>query len=163
MAKTKAAKPPGRPAIYAPAIAETILERLMDGQSLRKICEDEAMPSRSTVLRWLAADTEGFEAKYARARVAQLMGEADALLELADQSRIGMKTTTKGNGDIETVEGDMIERTRMQIETRKWLLEKLIPKKYGAKLELSGDPTNPIQHSVTIGPEEAYKRMLSGD
>ena len=34
--------------------------------------------------------------------------------------------------------------TTLQIDTRKWLLSKLAPKKYGDKIELSGDKDNPL-------------------
>jgi hypothetical protein len=40
--------------------------------------------------------------------------------------------------------GDMVERTRLQIDARKWLAAKLSPRKYGDKLELAGDPTSPL-------------------
>jgi hypothetical protein len=40
--------------------------------------------------------------------------------------------------------GDMVERSRLQIDSRKWLAAKLAPKKYGDKLELAGDPDRPI-------------------
>lgn len=144
--KAKAAKPgkladgekrgAGRPSIYTPALAEAVCAHMMDGKSLRKIEKEPGMPSRATILRWLAANTDDFEARYAHARVAQMMGEADDLLELADESRVGVKTTTKANGDVETVQIDMVERARLQLETRKWLLERLMPKKYGQKLDI---------------------------
>lgn len=110
------------------------------------------MPSKSTVLRWLAADVEGFGAKYAQARAAQIMGEADELLALADECRLGIKTTTKGDGTTETVETDMVERSRLQIETRKWLLSKLVPKVYGDKQQL--------EHSGTLTLEQALAQSF---
>ena len=44
-------------------------------------------------------------------------------------------TTTKADGSTETKDGDMIERARRQVDSRKWLLSKLAPKKYGDKLQ----------------------------
>lgn len=138
--------------LYSPEVADAICDRLMDGESLRKICASDDMPSKATVLRWLHDDTGGFEAKYTRARAIQFEGEADRILELADICREGVKTTVKANGDVETVTADMIERAKLQIDTRKWFLSKLVPKKYGDKLqtELSGPGGQPIQTEARI-------------
>jgi hypothetical protein len=48
----------GRPSYYSAEIAETICGRLVDGESLRAICADPAMPARATVFRWLARNQE---------------------------------------------------------------------------------------------------------
>jgi hypothetical protein len=41
---------------------------------------------------------------------------------------------------------------RLQVDTRKWLLSKLIPKKYGDKVEqfISGPDGRPLQAEITI-------------
>jgi hypothetical protein len=57
----------GRPSAYSDKIAETICGRLVDGESLRAICADPAMPARATVFRWLARNQE-FRRSYALAR-----------------------------------------------------------------------------------------------
>ena len=41
---------------------------------------------------------------------------------------------------------------RVRVDTRKWLLSKLAPKKYGDRTILSNDPDNPIPPLVVIGP-----------
>lgn len=122
----------GRPSKFTLKIADEICERLADGESLRTICEAENMPSRAAVFRWLASD-ESFRNQYAHARDAQADTLADEILNLADECRIGVKTTRKANGDEETVTADMVERTRVQIDARKWLAGKLKPKVYGEK------------------------------
>jgi hypothetical protein len=48
----------GRPSEYSDKIAEAICERLLNGESLRAICADPAMPARATVFRWLARNQE---------------------------------------------------------------------------------------------------------
>jgi hypothetical protein len=48
----------GRTSGYDIEIAETICERLLNGESLRAICTDPAMPARATVFRWLARNQE---------------------------------------------------------------------------------------------------------
>ena len=58
---------PGRPTIYSVEIADAILEHLAAGASLRHVCQADAMPDRSTVLRWLVRH-EDFASRYQRAR-----------------------------------------------------------------------------------------------
>jgi hypothetical protein len=133
----------GRPSSFTQEIADTICERLADGESLRSICSGENMPNRATVFRWLAGSTL-FSDQYARARDAQADAFADDIVAIADECRKGVKIVTKANGDVETTEIDMIERARLQVDARKWIASKLKPKKYGDKLELAGDKESPL-------------------
>ena len=34
---------------------------------------------------------------------------------------------------------EAVQRSRLRVDARKWLMSKLMPKKYGEKLELGGD------------------------
>jgi hypothetical protein len=43
---------PGRPSLYTPALLEEIYLRLSQGEPLRTLCRDPAMPSRSTLQAW---------------------------------------------------------------------------------------------------------------
>jgi hypothetical protein len=68
--QTKSPPKRGRSSGYSAEIAETICGRLINGESLRAICADPAMPARATVFRWLASDQE-FRRSYAFARECQ--------------------------------------------------------------------------------------------
>lgn len=131
----------GRPSSYTPEIAAAILERLADGQSLRAICRDAGMPSEAAVRGWALDDVDGFSARYARARDIGLDSVADEILTIADTPVYGQKTKTDAEGNTETTIGDMIEHRRLQVDSRKWYLSKLAPKRYGDRqaLELSGE------------------------
>lgn len=37
-------------------------------------------------------------------------------------------------------------RDRLRFDARRWLLSKALPKIYGDKLEVGGDPENPLRH-----------------
>ena len=37
-----------------------------------------------------------------------------------------------------------VQRNKLRVDARKWVLSKLAPKKYGDKLELSGDKNAPL-------------------
>lgn len=140
----------GRPSEFSPETANAICERLIEGESLRAICRDEDMPHASTVCRWLGSKADWgdeFRAQYAHAREAQADTLADEILSIADTQVLGEKRTTKADGAIETVEADMIEHRRLQIESRKWLAGKMKPRKYGDKVtqEHVGEGGGPIQ------------------
>jgi hypothetical protein len=123
--------------------ADIICARLAEGESLNAICKDADMPAESTVRSWALDDVHGFSANYARAREIGYEKHAEQIIDLADEARIGVKITRKADGGIEEVEGDMVERSRLQIDARKWILAKMLPKKYGDKLDLA--------HSGTVG------------
>src|SRR5689334_16045185 len=125
-----------RPSKYTDEIASKICEEIATtNKSLKKICEEPDLPSFRTVFTWLN-DPEKIEFlhQYTRAREAQADILADEMLEIADTVKEGKKTKTTGKGDAavtETMTGDNVERSRLQIETRKFLAAKLKPKKYG--------------------------------
>lgn len=103
------------------------------------------MPDRGTVSNWLIADAEFFN-QYTRARDAGLDVMAEETLEIADTTQQGVKVVEKPLGD-ETTHADMIEHRRLRVDTRKWYLSKLAPKRYGDRsaVELTGADGGPIQ------------------
>lgn len=106
---------------YSEAVENVILDRLMEGESLRKICKDDDMPSRATVIRW-QNERPAFETKCARARVMQADYMDDLVLDVANDCTP------------ETAAAD-----RVKISAYQWRAAKLAPKKYGDKLALDGD------------------------
>jgi hypothetical protein len=116
------------------ALIDTLCERIANGESLRSICKDKAMPGLSTVFAWLAADAK-FQEQYARARETQADVFADELVAIADEAP---NLVTHGEGDQVEVALDSaaIAHQRLRIDTRKWVASKLKPKKYGDKLDV---------------------------
>ena len=121
----------GRPSTYSQELADRICERLAGGETLRAICRDEGMAAHQTVLRWTGV-LEAFKDQYARAREAGYLAMADELLEIAD------------NPDADK---DAVQRDRLKVDTRKWLLSKALPKIYGDKVsaEVTGKDGAPLQ------------------
>lgn len=134
------AAPTGRPSSYTEETADTICERIANGESLKSICECDDMPSKSTVFKWLN-DIPAFSDKYARAREAQADSIFDEILDIADDARNDWMIA---HGDEEDgvgykLNGEHVQRMKLRIDARKWMAGKLRPKKYGEKLELSGE------------------------
>jgi hypothetical protein len=121
----------GRPSDYTAEIADEICTRLANGESLRAICasdRDDFMPHIGTVLRWVGQHEE-FREQYARAREIQAETHADDIVAIAD-----------GAGLTGEEKVALSARDRLRVDSRKWVASKLLPKKYGDKVqaELSG-------------------------
>lgn len=114
-----------RPSDYSQEIADALCEKLAEGESLRKICSAEGMPSKSSVFRWLGQNEE-FRDQYARARESQADSLFDDVLSIADQY-----DNAQDNADVEH-----IQRAKLRIDARKWMAGKLRPKVYGEKLDV---------------------------
>ena len=125
---------------YDPVLAEEILERLADGDSLASICRDEGMPDERSVRRWARNHGE-FGDQYAIARRLGYEKRADELLEIADDASADWIETENGHRILDNVH---VHRARLMIDTRKWLLSKMLPKVYGDHVTVAGDPDQPI-------------------
>ena len=107
--------------MYKPEERETItsvlIERLKQGESMEEICRTESnFPSPKTLSDWLNKDAL-FSKDYTHAREMGFILKGYDMLQLADN--VG-----------ETKEE--ISKAALQIDTRKWLLSRLLPKKFGA-------------------------------
>lgn len=140
----------GRPTIYTVAMRDEICGRLADGESLRKICKDEHIATIGTVCRWLAEFAD-FSEQYAKAREAQAERMADELIEIADMPpEIHPVTGARDSASV--------NHQRLRIDTRKWVAAKLLPKKYGDKLELGGELKVGVADAIREARERAAKR-----
>ena len=136
-------KGPGRPTRYSPETVLEICRRMELGESLRQICASPGMPGRTTVMRWLEAEPE-FRESYARARERLVEFWADEIIEIADDTE---RDFVDGKVDHEN-----INRSRLRVDARKWLMSKLAPRKYGDKIAatVSGHPDPALGHKVEI-------------
>lgn len=142
--------PSGRPSLYTEEIAAEICQRIGEGETLNQICRDAHMPSRPTVVTWVLEDREGFSNRYARARDLQLEHWADEVIDVADDATNDFME--KKNGEDKesswSLNGEHVQRSRLRIDSRKWLLSKLKPQQYGEKLELGGKDGQPLFQPV---------------
>ena len=142
-------KKKGRPSLYTEALAAKICQRLAEGESLRAICADKAMPGISTVMGWLFdGNHDGFSEQYARAREAQAEIRADEIVDIADDAS-GDFTADKDGKLVANSEHN--QRSRPPVDARKWIAAKLLPKRYGDKLDLGG--------SIGLRWEDALKDL----
>lgn len=106
-----------------------------EGATLRRACK-EAGCSKTSFLRWKDESRERTD-RYARARDAQIEYWADELIDISDDNSRDVRVLHNGT---ETVDYEVVARSKLRTDNRKWLLSKLRPEKYGehTKVELSG-------------------------
>ncbi len=114
-------------------IINKVAEGMFQGLSLRKICQQEGMPNKSTILRWLEKDEE-LATIIARAREGQIEHYADLMLEKAEACSL-----------------EDVPKVKLEIDTIKWIASKLKPKKYGERT------THEHQGNVTLDVTEAAR------
>jgi hypothetical protein len=61
---------------------------------------------------------------------------AEEILEIADNVGGDMMTLADGR---EVIDNAVVQRDRLRVDARKWLLAKLQPKKYGEKIDITSD------------------------
>lgn len=120
---------------YTPELASDILQRLADGQTLREICRMEGYPPESTVRTWVLDDREGFAARYVLARELQAETWADEIVSIADDATNDWMKRQDGTT---APDYEHIQRSRLRVDTRKWLLSKMKPGTYGEKVHHAG-------------------------
>ena len=128
-------------------IIERICRGLVEGRSLRQVCEDDGMPNRQTVLNWLAEDAD-FSARCARARELQ----ADVLLDRMGEIE---EDTLDGRTDPAAA--------RAVLGSMQWRAAKLAPKKYSERHVLAGDEENPVAVTLAERLTAARGRVDSDD
>ena len=118
------------------------------GMSLLRLNSDPEFPTVWHFYEWLR-DNPTFEKLYARARELQTDLQAAQLEEWSAEPMIGTRTTRRTKSSVqgsevseETQEYDNIERAKLRVATRQWLLARLRPKKYGVQPEPAGPGAN---------------------
>jgi hypothetical protein len=121
----------GRPSLYNPDIAARVCDMIAEGVPLYRICRDEDWsPPMMTFLGWVRKDHDGLTVRYARARESGWNVMAEQLLEIADDSSMDREADGRVNNE-------HVNRSRLRVDTIKWLLSKFLPKQFGDKLEVN--------------------------
>lgn len=119
-------------------IKAEVITHLRNGLSLRAISRMEGMPSHVTILDWVAAD-EGFADQYTRAREIGWNLRAERAVEQAEIA----EDAAKG---------------RLAFDAERWYLGKMMPKVYGDRQVIAGDPEAPI---LSISDAQLDARLMA--
>ena len=122
-------------------IIEEICKKVSTGETLNSVCaegKDFGYPPATTFRYWVLKNTPpGIAVQYEAARKLQWESWADQIADDSYKCRIGEQTETDASGNIVKVKtGDSVERSRLGIDAKKWLLSKLLPKQYGDKVDV---------------------------
>lgn len=149
----------GRPTLYNQDIANEICEQIAtSSRSLKTICSDEKLPKVSTVLLWLTNNKDFLE-QYTRAKEQQADWLAEEMLDIADDGSNDFMTIVKGDKEYEVENKEVTNRSRLRVDTRKWIASKLKPKKYADRVDLTtGGEKLPTANIINL-PTDALKQL----
>lgn len=113
------------------------------------------------IFRWLDKH-EYFRKQYARARELQAEYMVNEAFDIADDKSNDTITTEDGR---ELPNSEWMQRSRLRVDTRKWAASKLLPKVYGDRTILAGDPEAPIAPVVIVKDNLSAEELakLKGD
>lgn len=146
MAKSEKDEKPkmGRPTRYNEDVCSEICFRLSNGESTRKITRDDHMPAMATLFKWLN-ENNNFMERYTQAKKEMVECMASELTEIADDSTNDFYEKKLKNGEVAVaVDNELVNRSKLRVDTRKWVCERLMPNKYGLKQDLK------VSGSITV-------------
>lgn len=155
-------KSTGRPSIRSDEVVQKILARMASGDSLRRACFEDEMPAPSTFLLWVSQD-KALSEQYDRVREVRADGMFEEMLDIADDGTNDWMLRGHGDNDPGWVaNGENIQRSRLRVDTRKWALARMNPKKFGEKItnEVVGKDGGPIA-TTTIDAKKLTKEQLA--
>lgn len=128
-------------------IMRKICGRVAQGEALYKICDTPGFPSR-TEFYYRCGSIKEYAEIYNQALA--LRGEkfADELTILADE----------GRGET----SEEIQAIKLQVNTRQWIVSRLLPKKYGDRMTVSGDAENPLVTQLVLGANDLMNKIKGG-
>lgn len=148
-------RPPVKPSVDDAEAIARLCGLIAGGMSMAEACGRDDCPSRTAVYQRMAAD-EGFRTIIARAREAQAHHWADEIITISDDSRNDFITRQTPAGEEVMVNHEHISRAKLRVDSRKWLLARLLPKQYGDHIEAPGTAENPL----TVLVREVQGRTL---
>ena len=121
---------------HSQAVIDDILRRIASGESLSSICQETGMPDASTVLYWRHTRPE-FDKAYLLARESQAEALFEEMLAIADDgSNDWMEKELRSGRIITVLDKEAVQRSKLRLETRRWLLAVMAPKRYREKTQV---------------------------
>lgn len=135
----------GRVSTFSQKIADKIVDLIAGGKTLTEACKSPGMPNRRTVQRWCHQFPE-FDRQYQRSQ--ELLADAlfDEIKAIADDGTGDVTIDAKGR---QRVDWENVNRSKLRVETRKWLAAQLNPRKYGDKLRQEIEQTTKVEITRT--------------
>lgn len=122
---------------YTPEGKEKLIEAVLtalEDDSTTQACKASGVPL-PTFLRWIRETTE-LSVRYAHARTLYPEKLVREMMELTEEK---IKTDDRGKTDT-----GRVQQIKVRVDAIKWIVSKLLPKKYGDRLTLAGDEDQPL-------------------
>ena len=136
-----------------------ICRRLAEGESLNAICRTPGMPTEGAVRAWVRDDADDFAEPYRQARELGYEVWADQIITLSDDAE-GDYIEVGKNGDGTSILKfcpENVQRSRLRVDSRKWLLAKALPKVFGDKVAVEATGAG----GAPLIPESVSSRDLA--
>lgn len=137
-------------------IITAICDRVIEERKSFNEVVIESEISLVTFYKWISKN-ETLQNLYNYAREVRSDILFEEIIQIADTTEEGVVIETDDNGKTKEKKGDMTNHRRLKIDSRKWVVAKMNPKKYGDKMTLDGNLTiNPflnLMQSATSSDE----------
>jgi transposase-like protein len=110
-------------------IVAEVCARHSQGETIASILRTEGMPSRVTIYDWLGRPEHA--ERFARARAAAMDAIADEAMTIADEA---INDTFLDDTGRKRVDQEVVQRSKLRVETRLKLLAKWAPGAYGDRV-----------------------------
>lgn len=156
-------------ASFDPLIFEKILTLVENGMTLLKACEaiSEMDDVRVTpgLMRFWAKSSKETMLRYIRAQEDKLEAWAEQVVIISDDRGDDVMKDKQGNVLLDgrgnpVVDHENIQRSKLRVEARKWLLSKLKPDVYGERLAVTATQTHKVIPVTQQEIEEAQRQWL---
>jgi hypothetical protein len=148
----------GVKSIYTHELALEICRLIAEeGKTVRGICREAGMPAFRTVLDWVRQKPD-FAEMYNQALRDRLDFFADQIIEIADDNANDWTQTTRGGQQLTVLDHEHIQRARLRIDTRKYLMSVGNPRRYSERL---GTDEAPMRDHAVVGSDiERARRVV---
>jgi len=126
---------------------QEICRRISQGESLQDVCDDDDMPDRMVVFDLVRTDAV-FKDMYNQALMLRGEYHADRITELAEEAMLAPPELTNAY--------------RLAQDSYKWTAARLLPRKYGDRVVVAGDPDAPMVHKFVAESDELLKKLKGG-
>jgi hypothetical protein len=142
----------GRPTTFTLEVADEICNKIAaNTKGVKRLSnENPHWPNQDTIFTWLRTRPD-FSEQYARAKRCQAEMIIEEIIDIADDNALDISDSD----DCKVINYEHISRSRLRIDTRKWLASKLIPKIYGDRPEDQTEATGQICHICKNKSNEA--------
>lgn len=155
--------------IYNKEEKEQIVISICDKVIEDKISFNKAVQESEITLvcfyKWIAKDKE-LQTVYNYAREVRSDVLFEEIIEIADNTEEGVTIETDDHGRTKEKKGDMTQHRRLKIDSRKWVVAKMQPKKYGDKSEVdhkSSDGSMTPRTPLTKEQAKAIDNLLEDE